>query len=79
MTSSISWLHDTLLQRLTDRREKLREGVGDGVPDAKYRQFVGRIKELSRLIDIDLPELFEDFYKSDADEESSDGELQELK
>lgn len=78
MTSGISWLHDTLLQRAKDRLDFLKDGLAEGVPDVEYRQMVGRCQELKRLIKIDIPELFEDFYKSDADEESSDGELKEM-
>lgn len=67
--SGVSWLHDTLLQRAQDRLNNLKDGLSEGVPEVEYRQFVGRCKELKRLIEIDIPELFEDFYSSDAEED----------
>lgn len=69
MQSGISWLHDTLLQRAQDRLDHLKDGLSEGVPIEEYRQVVGRCKELKRLINIDIPELFTDFYQSDTEED----------
>lgn len=73
--SGISWLHDTLVQRTKERLDVLKDGLAEGVPDGEYRQIVGRCKELKRLLKIDIPELFTDFYQSDAEGE---GDLDEL-
>lgn len=73
MQSGVSWLHDTLLERLNERRETLKEGIARGVESIKeYRQLVGRCEELRRLINMDIPELFEDFYQADADDDEED-------
>lgn len=70
--SNISWLHDQLLKRATERLELLKDGLAEGVPTEEYRQIVGRCKELKRLIGIDIPELFTDFYSSDSDDTGDD-------
>lgn len=70
--SGISWLHDTLIQRANARREDLKEKIARGAPIHEYTQLVGRCEELRRFISIDVPELFSDFYQSDAEEGEDD-------
>jgi len=70
--SGVSWLHDRLIQILDERATTLAEGVANGVPEAEYRQFVGRYRECKRFRDDVIPELFIEFYKSDEDEEDDE-------
>lgn len=77
IVSGVSWLHDTLRSRVKERSEWLKEAIAAGVPLEEYRQMVGKYKETQRFLKITLPELFEEFYQ--ADSESDDNELEELK
>lgn len=67
--SGVSWLHERLLTVLKERREFLRNAIASGVPMPEYRQMVGRHREVNRMIDDTIPELFVDFYQSDAEED----------
>ena len=67
--TGVSWLHDRLLRELKERKEHLQEGLGEGVPLQQYRQLVGRIQEIKRMIKITLPEIFQELYSADEDED----------
>ncbi len=72
--SSVSWLHDTLRIRLTERAEGLMYKISKGVPQDEYRQMVGRFRENERQ-QSELAELFEEFYTSEDDTGEELGDL----
>lgn len=75
--SGVSWLRDTLMKMAEDRVEFLKEGIADGVPLHEYGGMVGRYKEAKRLLNISLPEIFEQFQQADDDAFEQDG-LEEM-
>ena len=75
--SGVSWLHDRMVAKATERVELLKEGIADGVPIHEYQAMVGRYKEAKRQLTFVIPELFEDFYVADESEESSLEELED--
>lgn len=70
--SSVSWTFDRLRIAINERIESLREGVTNVVvPFEEYGQIVGRIKELKRMRDDVLTEVFAEL-SEDEDEEEED-------
>lgn len=67
--SSVSWTFDRLRQALNDRIDFLREGVTNAVvPYEEYGQIVGRIKELKRMRDDVLTDIFAELGEDEDDE-----------
>jgi len=75
VVTGVSWLHDKLRQIAQDRIDVLKDGIAEGVPLHEYQAMVGRYKEAKRLLNITLPEIFEEFYQA---EEMVGEELGEL-
>ena len=72
--SGVSWLHDTMRERLEERSQFLKEACASGIPYHEYLPMVGRHRECIRQIN-ELAEMFKEFYQA---EEESDDALEEL-
>lgn len=74
--SGVSWLHDTLREKLTEREHFLLEACGTGIPYHEYLAMVGRLRECRRQMG-ELAELFQEFYQAEEEVDEGLGELKE--
>ena len=76
MQTGSSWLYDTILSKLKERQEFLKDAMSRGLPYHEYINFVGRHKECLRQQN-ELGEIFTDFHQSE-EMASEDEELKEI-
>lgn len=70
--SGVSWLHDRLRKDLEDREQAILEGLGRDLDYASYIKTNGRLHE-NRRQQMELRELFKEFYQFDDEGDDDDG------